>query len=443
MMKKIFTVALCAAMLLSMAGVSYSADGGSTNSSSPTIQVLPAQPKPIKPVARVTEPDIPEDAQEQYDFLEANQASEAFIESMQEFGAKTSSMVLTENGTNQTYSPISFAYALGVLGSGASGQTSRDIAKALESTNMKVISNGLNKFYNSNYSDDEGNVLKIANSLWLQEDYPIKEEFAKKAAEQFYASAYSVDFSEQATADAMAKWISEQTSGLLNPTFQANPDQILSIINTLYFEGAWVDSFDAANNTEETFTLEDGSEVDATYMNRTFQGATYYETDDYTLFEVPFEGGQTMKFVLPKEGNALEALLDQQSLEQILSEQEESSVRYADVNLKLPKFSFDSEFDLNETCKALGLEELLEGKADLSGITDERVALSSVKQESHVEVDENGCKAAAYTKMDLMRMSMPVPMEQYDFSLDRPFLFVIESQDEAPLFVGTVYNPLQ
>lgn len=442
MMKKILTVALCAAMLLSMAGVSYSADGGSTNSSSPTIQVLPAQPKAIKPVARVTEPDVPEDEEEQsYFCIEAT--NPAFIESMQKFGAKTSSMVLTESGTNQTYSPISFAYALGVLGSGASGQTARNIAKALETSTMTAASKGLSWFYTTHYDDHEGSVLKIANSLWLQEDYPIKEEFAKKAAEQFYASAYSVDFSEQATADAMAKWISEQTSGLLNPTFQANPDQILSIINTLYFEGAWVDSFDAANNTEETFTLEDGSEVDTTYMNRTFQGATYYETDDYTLFEVPFEGGQTMKFVLPKEGNALETLLDQESLGQILSEQEESSVRYADVNFKLPKFSFDSEFDLNETCKALGLEELLEGKADLSGITDERAKLSSVKQESHVEVDENGCKAAAYTKMDIMRMSMPVPMEQYDFSLDRPFLFVIESQDEAPLFVGTVYNPLQ
>lgn len=442
MMKKIFTVALCAAMLLSMAGVSYSADGGSTNSSSPTIQVLPAQPKAIKPVARVTEPDVPEDEEEQsYFCIEAT--NPAFIESMQKFGAKTSSMVLTESGTNQTYSPISFAYALGVLGSGASGQTARNIAKALETSTMTAASKGLSWFYTTHYDDHEGRILKIANSLWLQEDYPIKEEFAKKAAEQFYASAYSVDFSEQATADAMAKWISEQTSGLLNPTFQANPDQILSIINTLYFEGAWVDSFDAANNTEETFTLEDGSEVDATYMNRTFQGATYYETDDYTLFEVSFEGGQTMKFVLPKEGSALETLLDQESLGQILSEQEESCVRYADVNFKLPKFSFDSEFDLNETCKALGLEELLEGKADLSGITDERVSLSSVKQESHVEVDENGCKAAAYTKMDIMRMSMPVPMEQYDFSLDRPFLFVIESQDEAPLFVGTVYNPLQ
>lgn len=441
MMKKILTAALCAAMMLSMAGISYSADS-TANPSGSTIQVLPAQPKPIKPVARVTEPDVSEDdAEQSYFCIEAT--NPAFIESMQKFGAKTSAMVLTEDGTNQTYSPISFAYALGVLGSGASGQTSRDIAKALEMSNMTVAANGLSWFYNSHYSDDEGNILKIANSLWLQEDYPIKEEFAKKAAEQFYASSYSVDFSEQATADAMAKWISEQTSGLLNPSFQPNPDQILSIINTIYFEGVWANSFDAVNNTEEAFTLADGSQVNVTYMNRTFDGATYYETDNYTLFEVPFEGGQTMKFVLPKEGAALETLLDQQSLAQILAAQDESAAHVADVNLKLPKFSFDSEFDLNDTCKALGLEELLDGRADLSGITDGRAALSSVKQESHVEVDENGCKAAAYTKMDLMRMSLTIQMEEYDFSLDRPFLFVIESQDQAPLFVGTIYNPLQ
>ena len=214
MMKKILTVALCAAMLLSMAGVSYSADGGSTNSSSPTIQVLPAQPKAIKPVARVTEPDVPENDEEQsYFCIEAT--NPAFIESMQKFGAKTSSMVLTESGTNQTYSPISFAYALGVLGSGANGQTARNIAKALETSTMTAASKGLSWFYTTHYDDHEGSVLKIANSLWLQEDYPIKEEFAKNAAEQFYASAYSVDFSEQATADAIAKWISEQTSGLL------------------------------------------------------------------------------------------------------------------------------------------------------------------------------------------------------------------------------------
>lgn len=86
MMKKILTAALCAAMLLSMAGISYSADS-TANPSGSTIQVLPAQPKPIKPVARVTEPDVSEDdAEQSYFCIEAT--NPAFIESMQKFGAK-------------------------------------------------------------------------------------------------------------------------------------------------------------------------------------------------------------------------------------------------------------------------------------------------------------------------------------------------------------------
>lgn len=133
---------------------------------------------------------------------------------------------------------------------------------------MSTVSDGLNKFYNSNYSDEENSVLKIANSLWMQDNYNFKTSFTKNAAEKFYASSYSVDFKKQATADAMAKWISEQTGGLLNPTFEPNPDQVLSIINTLYFEGVWANNFKAENNTTGKFTLADGKQVDVTYMNQ-------------------------------------------------------------------------------------------------------------------------------------------------------------------------------
>lgn len=440
-MKKILSVALCAAMILSMASVSYASDVKPTLSNA--AQTTTVKSKTIKPVTTVSEPDIPEDIDEQYTYLMENQTPAEFIESLQKFGAKTSSMLLSKETENQTYSPVSFAYALGILGSGAKGTTAQNIAKALESNSMSTVSDGLNKFYNSNYSDEENSVLKIANSLWMQDNYNFKTSFTKNAAEKFYASSYSVDFKKQATADAMAKWISEQTGGLLNPTFEPNPDQVLSIINTLYFEGAWANNFKAENNTTGKFTLADGKQVDVTYMNQEFKGSSYYETDDYTMFEVPFMDGQTMNFVLPKKGNSLESLLNQESMEEILSEQDSESVKYADVNLKLPKFSFDTEFNLNQTCKDLGLNELFTGEADLSGITDGDVAVSDVKQESHIEIDENGCKAAAYTKMDIMKMSMPVEMEKYNFNLDRPFLFVIESQDNAPLFVGTVYNPVK
>ena len=80
--------------------------------------------------------------------------------------------------------------------------------------------------------------------------------------------------------------------------------------------------------------------------------------------------------------------------------------------------------------------------SDLSGISKENIAVSNVQQESHVEIDENGCKAAAYTKIDVREMSLLLDeTEEIDLSFDRPFLFSIQSGDNAPLFVGTVYQP--
>lgn len=189
-MKKILSVALCAAMILSMASVSYASDVKPTLSNA--AQTTTVKSKTIKPVTTVSEPDIPEDIDEQYTYLMENQTHSEFIESLQKFGAKTSSMLLSKETENQTYSPVSFAYALGILGSGAKGTTAQNIAKALESNSMSTVSDGLNKFYNSNYSDEENSVLKIANSLWMQDNYNFKTSFTKNAAEKFYASSYSV-----------------------------------------------------------------------------------------------------------------------------------------------------------------------------------------------------------------------------------------------------------
>ena len=391
---------------------------------------------------KVKQPQIPTDWEEKYEYRQKNEVDPQFIQSLQEFGAKTSSLLLTSQTENQSYSPVSFAYALAMLGNGAKGQTAQQIADALGVDTISSSNQQFHKFYNYNYSSEQGNVLKLANSIWVQEDFPLQKDFSKKLAEQFYASAYSVDFSKQSAADAMSKWISEQTAGLLNPTFTPDPMQVLSLINTLYFEGAWSDSFQAANNTTEKFTLADGSQVDATYMNQTFDHHSYYETEDYILFELGFVGGQSMRLVLPKEGKQLNDLLTEQSLKAILSSPEESTQKSAKVHLKLPKFSFDSNFNLNKLCQSLGLEELFSESSDLSGISKENIAVSNVQQESHVEIDENGCKAAAYTKIDVREMSLLLDeTEEIDLSFDRPFLFSIQSGDNAPLFVGTVYQP--
>ena len=55
-------------------------------------------------------------------------------------------------------------------------------------------------------------------------------------------------------------------------------------------------------------------------------------------------------------------------------------------------------------------------------------------------IDEEGCKAAAFTEILLVGAAAPVEKRQVDFILDRPFIFIIESDVGQPLFIGVVNN---
>ena len=66
--------------------------------------------------------------------------------------------------------------------------------------------------------------------------------------------------------------------------------------------------------------------------------------------------------------------------------------------------------------------------------------VSSVNQATRVTVDEEGVKAASYIEMPTAGAAAP-PEEIIDFTLDRPFLFVIASYSGLPLFAGVVNQP--
>ena len=68
------------------------------------------------------------------------------------------------------------------------------------------------------------------------------------------------------------------------------------------------------------------------------------------------------------------------------------------------------------------------------------VFLSRAEHAARVAIDEEGVTAAAYTVMMEAGAAMP-PDEKIDFTLDRPFVFAITSQDGLPLFIGVVNTP--
>ena len=59
---------------------------------------------------------------------------------------------------------------------------------------------------------------------------------------------------------------------------------------------------------------------------------------------------------------------------------------------------------------------------------------------ARVIADEEGVEAAAYTVIMTTGGTMP-PTEEVDFVLDRPFIFMIQTSEGLPLFLGTVNQP--
>ena len=91
-----------------------------------------------------------------------------------------------------------------------------------------------------------------------------KDEFVKMRQKEFYASSYSVDFADIETGKIMSDWISTNTNGTLTPMVEIDPEQILSIISTVYFYDQWIDRFDSNNTKEDVFYLSNGDEVKST-----------------------------------------------------------------------------------------------------------------------------------------------------------------------------------
>ena len=144
-------------------------------------------------------------------------------------------------------------------------------------------------------------------------------------------------------------------------------------------------------------------------------------------------------FVLPDEGVSPEALLQDPDFLAKLDVYGADS-RRGEVQWSVPKFDADSDLDLMEALKSLGITDLLDrNKADLSALTDLNAFVSEARQLARVKVDEEGVEAAAVTMIMANTECAPSELnpEVCIMDLDRPFLFVIRTQG-VPLFVGVV-----
>ena len=164
--------------------------------------------------------------------------------------------------------------------------------------------------------------------------------------------------------------------------------------------------------------------------------------------DMPYKGKRlSMIFLLPNEKHS--SLTD---LEETMSKVTDLNAifhkfhkfgRKVKVEVTLPRFKLESQFDLAEPLMQLGMTDMFGSTADFSGMTggtNKGLYVSKVVQKAFVEVNEEGTEAAAATAAIFMGRSARPQTKR--FTCDRPFMFLIrDNLSGMILFSGHVTDP--
>ncbi|HEY8472203.1 MAG TPA: serpin family protein [Natronosporangium sp.] len=336
---------------------------------------------------------------------------------------------------NCCWSPYSVAAAVGLAAEGARGQTRDELVRALApGSDFAELSRLLAD--SASLSDGE---LAIANSLWLDHQFPVHEEFRQTALALPGGAVHQTDFRHDPEGSRVAinEDVERTTRGLIRELLAngtINQDTAAVIVNALYLKVAWLLRFPAEATAPADFHAPAGPrQVPTMRQQERFE---YAEAAGWQLASLPTAGEVVVDVLLPEPGRE-PALPEPAVLAQLWS-----TARSTKLDLALPRFRVNGAAVLNEQFERLGVRcAFSKQAADFTGISDARTFIDLIAHQAVLRVDEQGFEGAAATAvvMGVVSFDMSTPLP---FHVDRPFLVLVRHRRTgAVYFVARVTEP--
>jgi serpin B len=353
---------------------------------------------------------------------------------------------------NLLISPLSIRAAFAMVHAGALGETAAEMDEALRyglaQASLHPAWNGRDLILRgrSRPGDDETTPLELhtVNSVWCRPGYPFVTDYLDLLAVHYGTGVRELDLIGQPEASrrAINAWVAGETRqrilDLLPPgALQGSPAVVL--VNALYFNAAWKNPFDPDLTANGTFHNLDGSATDQP-MLRQRKAFGYYEEPGCQVLEMPFSDDDeslAMVVVLPAEGGfaSFTAGLDVATLDRLLD-----GPTGSDVEVTLPRFSFEYTCELKEPLQRLGMQRPFTPAADFGGMTqNDELWIAEAYHKTFIAVTEEGVEAAAAAGVVMVDSAPP---DHHTFLADRPFLVLIHDRETGTiLFLGQVVAP--
>lgn len=379
--------------------------------------------------------------------VQAQRRERGYADGLEPFFISGIRQFLSGSGSeNRACSPLNIYMALGMLAEVTSGNSRQQILDLLGAGSIEALRSQAGDVWNAHYRDDGATTSILAASLWLDQDISFVQSTMDTLSNAYYASSFKGDMGADGFNDALRSWLNEQTGGLLKEQvgeISLDSRTVLALAATIHYQAKWTDEFISDKTAAGTFHGASGDKT-CDFMHSSGSGAYYWGERFGAVTKNLTNGGGKMLFILPDEGVSIDDLLaDDEVMNFILSGDGWENKKHLIVNLALPKFDITSQLDLNEGLMALGVTDVFDSEAsDFTPMTSDTdgICVSKTQHDVRIAIDEEGITAASYTLMAMVGAGAP-PSDEIDFVLDRPFLFVLNSDDGLPLFAGIVNQP--
>ena len=327
-----------------------------------------------------------------------------------------------EGNDNTLVSPLSMAYLLSMIQSGAKGSTLNELNIALDNYDLQPMENIDSK-------------ISMANSMWINNRYKtdINNTFATALKINYHSE---VLYDEFINADNINKWVSEKTYNMINELFPSDSvnsaDTIMALVNAIGINFKWDEEFDCNKTLMGNFIDKNA------YMMSSNE--KYIESDYYTGFIKDYEklsDNSQYEFIglLPKKD--IQDVINNLSNDVI-----KKSITESEANIQIPRFKY--EYNVNNVkgiLESLGIKDMFnKEKANFGGIAED-IYVSSIVQKAYIDFMESGTKAAASSggAFDIKSAA-----EENEVIFNKPFVYLIRKKGSNNIyFIGIVNSPIE
>jgi serine protease inhibitor len=350
---------------------------------------------------------------------------------------------------NLVISPQSVAIALGMTRNGTAGATQAEMTQVLglEQFDPATVDASYRKLIKTWETNDGDLKLAIANSLWVNQNISLNQQFINQSLNFYQGKVTNLDFADSSAPEQINQWVASNTADQIPQMIDAiSPDDALYLINAIYFKGSWSNKFDPDSTQEQPFQIEADQTKPVAMMSQTGDYRYFenqQENQQFQAIRLPYgkEGELGMYIFLPQTNSSLAQFNQQLNLDNW--QEWLSQMRSQPGNVSLPKFKLESDTDLKTVLSSLGMPQVFDAaQADFTPMTDGAVAINTVKHQAVIEVNEEGTEAAGATSVGIHITSATPQPQSFTMNINRPFFFAIRDDiTETILFMGNVVDP--